>query len=109
MSVPRGPARICSGDLSPSGSSPPHEGVEPTNNSSEQALRPGVRWRDTSFGSPSERGSKFTARILTVLETCRRQGRSQLDYLVDWLMAWLVGLSALSSVLPALASGEWIG
>src|ERR687891_441824 len=33
------------------------EGVEPTNNAAERALRPGVLWRKGSFGSQSQRGS----------------------------------------------------
>jgi transposase len=35
------------------------EGVEPTNNTSERALRPGVLWRKGSFGTQSARGSRF--------------------------------------------------
>jgi hypothetical protein len=32
-----------------------HHGVEPTNNSTERALRCAVQWRKTSFGSRSKR------------------------------------------------------
>src|SRR3954470_17879752 len=35
------------------------DGVEPTNNGAEQALRPAVLWRKGSFGSDSEAGSWF--------------------------------------------------
>ena len=35
------------------------EGVEPTNNVSERALRPAVLWRKGSLGSASEAGSRF--------------------------------------------------
>jgi len=59
-----------------------HEGVEPTNNAAERALRPAVIWRKLSFGSGSERGSRFVERMLTVAATCRQQGRNVLDYLV---------------------------
>ena len=58
------------------------EGVEPTNNVSERALRPAVPWRKGSFGSDSEAGSRFVERVLTVLATCRQQGRELLDFLV---------------------------
>jgi transposase len=58
------------------------EGVEPTNNAAERALRPAVLWRKGSFGSASERGSRFAERIMTVATTCRQQGRSVLEYLV---------------------------
>ena len=47
------------------------EGVEPTNNASERALRPAVLWRKGSFGSDSEAGSRFAERLLTVVATCR--------------------------------------
>jgi transposase len=58
-----------------------HPGVEPTNNSAERALRIGVQWRKTSFGNRSVQGEVATARLLTVTQTCRMQGRNALDYL----------------------------
>ena len=58
------------------------EGVEPTNNVAERALRPAVLWRKGSFGSDSEAGSRFAERLLTVVATCRQQGRPLLDFLV---------------------------
>jgi transposase len=58
------------------------EGVEPTNNAAERALRPGVLWRKGSFGSDSEAGSRYAERMLTVAATCRQQGRRLLDFLV---------------------------
>lgn len=75
------------------------EGVEPTNNSAEQALRPGVRWRRVSFGSQSERGSRFVERMLTVIETCRRQGRHLLEFLTSCVSRSMRGLPA-PSILP---------
>ncbi len=57
------------------------EGVEPTNNSAERALRRAVIWRRKSFGTKSERGSQFVERILTVLTSLRQQGRDVLEYL----------------------------
>jgi transposase len=58
------------------------EGVEPTNNLAERALRPAVLWRKGSFGSDSEVGCRFAERLLTVVATCRQQGRPLLDLLV---------------------------
>jgi transposase len=58
------------------------EGVEPTNNVAERALRPAVLWRKGSFGSDSAAGSRFAERLLTVVATCRQQGRSLLDFLM---------------------------
>ena len=46
------------------------EGLEPTNNASERSLRGAVLWRKVSFGTQSERGSRFVASILTVLMSC---------------------------------------
>ena len=48
----------------------------------ERALRPAVLWRKGSFGSDSAVGSRFAERLLTVVATCRQQGRSLLDFLV---------------------------
>lgn len=63
------------------------EGIEPTNNTAERALRPAVIYRKLSFGTQSESGSRFIERILTVSETCRLQNRSIYDYLVTAVRA----------------------
>ena len=57
------------------------EGVEPTNNAAEQALRHGVLWRKSSFGTHSEAGSRFVERVMTVVATLRQQQRDVLAYL----------------------------
>ena len=72
------------------------EGVEPTNNGAERALRPAVLWRKGSFGSDSELGSRFAERLLTVGVTCRQQGRPLLDFLVAAVEAALRGSSSPS-------------
>ena len=59
------------------------DGVEPTNNAAERAVRHAVCWRKTSSGTDSERGSRFVERGLTVVASCRQQGRSVLDFLVQ--------------------------
>ena len=58
-----------------------HEGVEPTNNSAERALRTGVQWRKICFGNRSAKGELATARLLTVAETCNLQRLNILAYL----------------------------
>jgi transposase len=58
------------------------QGVEPTNNGAERALRRVVLWRKGSFGADSEAGSWFAERLLTVVASCRQQGRPLLDFLV---------------------------
>jgi transposase len=63
------------------------EGVEPTNNASERALRPAVIWRKLSFGTQSPQGSRFVETILTVVETCHRQSRNSFNYLTAALQA----------------------
>jgi len=76
------------------------EGVEPTNNEAERALRTAVIWRKTSFGSQSERGSRFVDRMLTVAGTLRKQRRNLLDYLVQ-LFAAHINHKPAPSILPA--------
>jgi transposase len=63
------------------------EGVEPTNNAAERALRHAVIWRKLSFGTQSAAGSRFVERMLTVIETCRRQGRDTLSWLTQTVQA----------------------
>jgi transposase len=76
------------------------EGVEPTNNAAEQALRQAVIWRKLSFGTQSAEGSRFVERLLTVVETCRRQQRNVFSWLVDAVEARLAGRT-----VPSLLSG----
>jgi transposase len=73
------------------------EGVEPTNNAAERALRHAVCWRKTSYGTDSAAGSRFVERVLTVVATCRQQKRDVLEYLTECCRAALLG-----TVPPAL-------
>lgn len=57
------------------------EGVEPTNNAAERAIRPAVIWRRTSFGSQSQAGSTFVQRMLTVVTTLKSQRRNILEFM----------------------------
>src|SRR5205823_6053685 len=47
------------------------QGVEPTNNAAERALRAAVIWRKTSFGTHSAAGSRFVERMMTVVVSLR--------------------------------------
>jgi transposase len=76
------------------------EGVEPTNNASERALRPAVIWRKLSFGTQSAAGSRFVETILTVVETCHRQSRNSFEYLTAALQAHFADQRA-----PSLLTG----
>src|SRR6266545_4151511 len=71
-------------------------GVEPTNNHAERVLRRGVLWRKNAFGSHSAAGCRFVARMVTVVQTRRLQGRSVLAYLYEALVAHRRGLPAPS-------------
>ena len=75
-------------------------GVEPTNNAAERALRHAVIWRRISGGTASESGSRFVERMLTVVATCRQQGRNVLEYLTSCFEADRRGQS-IPSLLPA--------
>jgi transposase len=50
------------------------EGVEPTNNRAERALRFAVLWRKIMQGNYNEKGNRWVERILSVRETCRLRG-----------------------------------
>ena len=63
------------------------EGVEPTNNPAERALRGPVIHRKLSHGSTSKNGERFAERAQSAAATCRLQGRSLFAYLRDLLIA----------------------
>jgi transposase len=81
------------------------EGVEPTNNDAERALRHGVIYRKLSGGTDGEVGSRFVERILTVVATCRQQDINVLDYLTRCYQAHLDGQPA-PSLLPAASKAQ---
>jgi len=74
------------------------EGVEPTNNAAERALRPAVLWRKGCFGADSDDGNQFVARILTIAATCRQQKRQLLTYLTESVTAHRSGYPVPSLV-----------
>jgi transposase len=65
-----------------------HEGVEPTNNRAERALRFGVLWRKRSLGTQSEKGNRWVERILSLRETCRIKAKATFPVLVDCVKAY---------------------
>jgi transposase len=75
------------------------EGIDPTNNAAERALRHAVMWRKTSHGTESAAGSRFVENILSVVETCRQQGRNVLEHLTMCCRA-AQQASAPPSLLP---------
>ena len=76
------------------------DGVEPTNNAAERALRHAVCWRKTSGGTDGESGSRFVERVLTVVATCRQQNRDVLAVLIAAVQAARTGTTP-PSLLPA--------
>ena len=77
------------------------DGVAPTNNAAEQALRHAVIWRKLSFGTQSANGSRFVERMLTVIETCRRQERNVFVWLTDTVSAHYQGRQTPSLLVAA--------
>lgn len=67
------------------------EGVEPTNNAAERAVRPGVLWRKTSLFTQSERGREYVSRMLTVRTTVRKHGGNLLEFLTEALRCHRAG------------------
>jgi transposase len=64
---------------------PTPDGVEPTNNPAERALRGPVIHRKISLGTQSENGERFAERALSAAATCRMQHRSLFTYLSELL------------------------
>jgi transposase len=73
------------------------EGVQPTNNAAERALRGPVIHRKLSYGNQSDDGERTTERALSASVTCRLQHRSLYDYLRQLFAAHQRG-----GTLPAL-------
>jgi transposase len=76
------------------------EGVEPTNNAAERALRPAVLWRKGSFGSRSAEGCLFVERLLSVRATCQQQERALFTFLTTAVAAAWAG-EAAPRLIPA--------
>ena len=74
------------------------QGIAPTTNTAERALRPAVIYRKLSFETQSAKRSRFVERILTVSETCRLQNRNAYPDLVEAMVAKFAGDSAPSLV-----------
>lgn len=70
------------------------EGVEPTNNAAERALRKAVLWRKRSFGCKSVAGCRFVERMLTTVKTLQQHKRPVLEFLVEAITAHRKGRQA---------------
>lgn len=81
------------------------EGVEPTNNAAERAIRPAVIWRRTSFGSQTQAGSTFVSRMLTVVTSLKLQRRNVLEFMTNAVGAQRNDTSA-PSLLPSVKADD---
>ena len=75
------------------------EGIEPTNNAAERALRQSVIQRKISHGVQSRQGAICRNRLLTVTTTLRQQGRDVWEFLEQ---AWIAHHHG--GVMPSLLS-----
>jgi len=73
------------------------EGIEPTNNAAERALRQSVIQRKISHGVQSASGAICRSRLLTVTTTLRQQGRDVWEFLEQ---AWIA--HHRGGVMPSL-------
>jgi transposase len=80
-----------------------HPEVPPDNNRSERSLRLAVTKRKVCGGSRSMEGFAQTALLLSVIQTCRTQGRSALEFFQQALMAMASdNLKPMPSLIPAI-------
>jgi transposase len=64
------------------------QGVEPTNNRAERALRFGVLWRKRSQGTESDKGNRWVERILSLRQTCRLHDMPTFPILVEAVQSY---------------------
>jgi len=76
------------------------EGVEPTNNSGERAIRPGVILRKLTFGTHSADGSRFVERMLSVVYTLKQQNRNALNFVTNCVRNQMYNQENTESLLP---------
>jgi transposase len=77
------------------------EGIGPTNNDAERALRHAVIWRKLSFGTQSAAGSRFVETMLTVIETCRQQHTNAFAYVIQAVEAHFAAQTAPKLIAEA--------
>ena len=68
-------------------------GVSPTNNHAERMLRFAVCWRKRSYGNVSDKGLRWTERILSVRQTCRLKSKSTFPVLVHAIDSHFKGVA----------------
>jgi transposase len=78
--------------------------VEPANWRTEQALRPAVVNRKVWGGTRTAAGARAQEVLMSVFETCRRQGHSVVDYVSQTLHAFGNRLLPRPTLLPGRKS-----
>src|SRR6266705_6072628 len=58
-------------------------GIDATNNAAERALRPVVVARKTRGGNRTENGAKTQQTLISILTTCRQQGKDSFDRIIE--------------------------
>ncbi|MBW4697553.1 MAG: transposase [Aphanocapsa lilacina HA4352-LM1] len=76
--------------------------VRPDNNLSERTWRLAVTKRQVSGESRSRERFTQTADLLSVIETCRRQGRSAIEFFVEFFVPALQAAHQAGFVMPSL-------
>lgn len=77
-----------------------HPEIPPDNNLAERTLRLAVTKRKVSGGSRSMKRFQDTANLLTVIQTCRRQGRSVIKFFDQAIKAMLDPTVQTPSLIP---------
>ena len=75
--------------------------MPPDNHLAERSLRLAVTKRKVSGGSRSMERFKHTANLLTVIQTCRRQQRSVIDFFDLAIKALLSDYKYTPSLIPS--------
>jgi transposase len=77
--------------------------IPATNNHAERQLRPLVISKKLSFGTQSERGSRFIERIFTVITSCQQQGRNALAFIIQSVQHYVLRIEAPSLLAISVA------
>lgn len=77
-----------------------HPEIPPDNNLAERTLRLAVTKRKVSGGSRSMERFQHTANLLTVIQTCRRQGRSVIQFFEQSHKAFINSDFSAPSLIP---------
>lgn len=77
-----------------------HPEVPPDNNQAERSLRLAVTKRKVCGGSRSMQRFAQTADLLSVIQTCRTQGRSVIDFFKQVLKSQVLAAVSKPSLIP---------